>query len=265
MRSSLTTIATLALLLACAGSGTKDGHTSAAEACDQACTGSAQGDPVRYVGGMLCGERWTCRCALPGEPEESVCDPIVRVGVISATRVPTGGATIPSSSSAGEAVVLMSRVEAARARARGGHGRARQDYATHLDTLLAAYGLAGVPRVLTVGETDVSGAAEHRRHPQTPSPPTRPPGSSPGSCTDPSTCGRPLRGARRDLPGVEPATHFGLGTGTFNRNGYVPRAERDWLAADLAATKLPTVIFLHPGTGVWNTESPRQARQCDRR
>lgn len=245
--------ATLAVLLACtSGEGELDGLTKAQRACDQACTDPAQGGSVRYVGGMLCGERWTCRCALPGEPEESVCDPIVRVGVIGDTRL-AGDATEPAVVFAGEAVGLMTAWRPHLLAHVGDLVGDQRDYSTYLDTLLAALDLSGVPRLLTLGEHDVGGSASieviRSAFPADASSWLEP-GQFYGSV---------------DLEGVhfvvldvtyqqlEPATHLPPVT-LASRNGYVPQAQREWLAADLSATKLPIVIFLHTGTGVWNTE-----------
>ncbi len=246
--------ALLALVLACAGGEDKDGLTKATEACDLACTDPAQGGSLQYEGGLLCGARWTCRCALPGEPEASVCDPIVRVGVIGDTRL-AGDATDPAVVFAGEAVGLMTAWRP-HVLAHAGDIAVPQAYATHLDTLLAVYGMVGVPRLLAVGETDVNGATSVdviRNAFPTGASSWLEPGQLYGSFD--------LRGVHfvaldATYLDVEPAKHFGLGSGTYNRNGYLPKAERDWLAADLAATKLPTVIVLHPGTGVWNTDDP---------
>ncbi len=243
-----------ALLLACAGSEDQDGLTRAQLACDAACTDPAQGGSAANVGGLLCGARWTCRCALPGEPEASVCDPIVRVGIIGDTRAGASVNVEPE---------MFAYVREAAAQLAGwkphvlahaGDMAAPQDYPTQLDALLGAYAIPGVPRLLAVGETDVSGGQTIDRirgaYPADASSWLEP-GQLYGSFD--------LRGVHfvtldATYLDVEPATHFGLGTGTFNRNGYLPRAERDWLAADLAATELPTVIVLHPGTGVWNTD-----------
>ncbi len=252
--STIASLASLALLLACSGSGAKDGYTKAAEACDQACTDPAQGGSTSYVGGMLCGERWTCRCALAGEPEASVCDPIVRVGAISDT-VPTGGATDPYLVYTSEAAAKMADWKPHLLAHAGDMVGAEPDYAPHLDALLAAYALPTVPRLLTVGVYDVAGG-----------PPS----------VDVIRAAYPAETSSWLVPGelygsfnvrsihfvvldatylqVEPATHFG--PSTVNFEGYVPQAERDWLTADLDATKFPTVIFLHPGTGVWYEAEP---------
>lgn len=250
------TLITTALLLACSGTEGKDGYTKAAEACDQACTDPAQGGSTSYVGGLLCGAGWTCRCALPGEPEASVCDPIVRVGIIGDTRV--GAATNYDPMTivyAGEAAGQLSAWRP-HVLAHAGDVAAPTGYAAQLDELFSAYALPAVPRLLTVGETDVTGSISvdtiRAAYPADASSWLEP-GQLYGSFD--------LRGVHfvaldATYLEVEPATHFGLGTGTYNRNGYVPRAEQEWLAADLAATKLPTVVFLHPGTGVWNTGDP---------
>lgn len=249
-------LASLALLLACSGSGSKDGYTKAVEACDQACTDPAQGGSLSYVGGMLCGQRWTCRCALPGEPEASVCDPIVRVGVISDTHL-SGGATGPVVVFTGEAVGQMTGWKPHLLAHTGDMIGYPSNYPAYLDMLLTAYTLSGVPRLLTIGDKDVTSGAPTIDVIRNAFP------SDASSWLEPGQ----MYGSF-DLRGVhfvaldatyqekEPATHYGLNTGTYNRNGYVPHAERDWLLADLAATKLPTVIFIHPGTGVWNTDDP---------
>lgn len=247
------TAATLALLLACAtGENELDGLTKSQLACDRACTDPAQGGSLQYVGGLLCGARWTCRCALAGEPEASVCDPVVRVGVIGDTRV-RGDATDPAVVFTGEAVAQLSAWRPHLLAHVGDMVGDQRDYPAYLDTLLAVLDLPGVPRLLTLGEHDVGGSAGidviRSAFP-----------SDASSWLEPGQ----LYGSV-DLEGVhfvvldvtyqqlEPATHLPPVT-LASRNGYVPQAQRDWLAADLAATKLPTVIFLHTGTGVWNTE-----------
>lgn len=244
---------TFALLLACSsGEGDVDGRTRAQLDCDASCTERSGAGSLQYAGGLLCGARWTCRCALPGEPEESVCDPVVRVGVIGDTRL-QGDATDPAVVFAREAIWQMTAWQP-HVLAHAGDIAVPQGYAAHLDTLLAAYALAGVPRVLAVGETDVSGATSvaliRSAFPADASSWLEP-GELYGSMDVKGVHFVVLDATYQD---VEPATHFGLGTGTYNRNGYVPKAQRDWLAADLVATALPTVIFLHPGLGVWNTD-----------
>lgn len=251
------TAATLALLLACAtGENELDGLTKSQLACDQACTDPAQGGSLQYVGGLLCGARWTCRCALAGEPEASVCDPIVRVGIISATY-PTGGATDPVLDYTSEAVTQMASWSPHLLAHAGDMVGRQPDYAPHLEALLQTYSLPGVPRLLTLGEQDVyQGPASVdviRNAFPTDSSSWLQPGQLYGST---NLKGVHLVALDATYLEAEPATHFGLSSTTFNNEGYIPQAQRDWLAADLEATRFPTVIFLHPGTGIWNEAEP---------